>query len=186
MEDKQIVELYLNRDEEAIKQTQIKYGGYCYSIANNILGNNEDCQEVLNDTYLSTWNAIPPHKPTILSTFIGKITRRLSLNKYRDKNAKKRGGGEITLSFDELAECIADNHSIDKKLDEEYLTELIDAFLAKLKPIDRKIFVCRYWYFDSVKDIAERFSFSESKVKMNLKRTRDKLKEYLETQGVIV
>ena len=186
MEDKDIVNLYWQRDEQAIKQTQIKYGNYCYTIANNILFNNEDSQEVLNDTYLAVWNAIPDNRPTFLSTFIGKITRRLSLKKYRSKTAKKRGSGQSTISLDELEECIPDNNSIDKALNEQYLTELIDNFLQGLKTIDRKIFVCRYWYFDSIQDIAQRFHFTESKVKMNLKRNRDKLKDYLIKQGVFI
>ncbi|MBQ6478161.1 MAG: sigma-70 family RNA polymerase sigma factor [Erysipelotrichaceae bacterium] len=185
MEDLQIVELYWNRDEKAIEQSQQKYGNYCYSIAYNILHNSEDAQESLNDTWLAAWDAIPPHHPQILSTFLGKITRRLSLNKWRSMTAEKRGGGNFPLSLDELEECIPDQRSIDDRLETQYLSEAIDRFLAKLKEGERKVFVCRYWYFDSVKDIAERFGFSESKVKMLLKRTRDRLKEYLIKEGLV-
>ena len=185
MEDLQIVELYWNRDEKAIEQSQQMYGNYCYSIAYNILHNSEDAQESLNDTWLAAWDAIPPHHPQILSTFLGKITRRLSLNKWRSMTAEKRGGGNFPLSLDELEECIPDQRSIDDRLETQYLSEAIDRFLAKLKEGERKVFVCRYWYFDSVKDIAERFGFSESKVKMLLKRTRDRLKEYLIKEGLV-
>ena len=185
MEDLQIVELYWNRDENAIAESQQKYGNYCYSIAYNILHNNEDAQESLNDTWLAAWDAIPPHRPQILSTFLGKITRRLSLNKWRSLTAEKRGGGNFPLSLDELEECIPDRCSIKEQMELQYLTDAIDLFLSRLKESERKIFVCRYWYFDSVNDIAERFGYSESKVKMTLKRTRDRLKDYLIKEGMI-
>ncbi len=186
MEDLEIVELYWNRDETALKETADKYGNYCYSIAYGILYNNEDAQECVNDTYLGAWNAIPPHHPAVLSTFLGKITRRLSLNRRRNDNARKRGGGEITVSFDELEECIADDKTIREELEEQELAEVLNEFLAGLKENERKVFVCRYWYFEPVNEIAMRFMYSPSKVKMMLKRTRDKLKEHLEKRGVLV
>ena len=186
MEDKNIIDLYLDRDEKAIYETQIKYGGYCYSISYNILHNNEDCQECVNDTYLKTWNSIPPHMPSILSTYLGKITRNLSLDKYRKSKANKRLSNEFTLSLNELDECIASNSSIKEELDEEYLASKINDFLSKIKKEDRKMFVSRYFYFDSIEDISNRFEYSESKVKMSLKRTRDKLKEYLIKEGYVL
>ena len=186
MEDLDIVELYWNRDEQAIKETSAKYGNYCYSIAYNILYNNEDAQECVNDTYLGAWNAIPPHHPMNLATFLGKITRRLSLNKYRALHADKRGGNEVTLSFDELEDCIASENSVKDEVDAQQLAELINKFLGTLKENERKVFVCRYWYFESVNDIALRFFYTPSKEKMILKRTRDRLKEYLEKEGVLV
>ena len=185
MEDLEIVELYWQRNEEAIKETSKKYGNYCYTIANNILYNNEDAQECVNDTYLGAWNAIPPHHPNVLSTFLGKITRRLSLNKWREKNAIKRGNGEAALSFDELEECIPSNSSIKEELALKELSEAINTFLETLKVDERKVFVCRYFYFESIDEIAFRFSFTPSKVKMMLKRTRDKLKDYLVKKGVL-
>ena len=185
MEDLQIVELYWNRDEDAIVQTQQKYGNYCYSIAYSILHNNEDAQESLNDTWLAAWDAMPPHHPQILSTFLGKITRRLSLNKWRSMTAEKRGGGSFPLSLDELEECVPDRFSIDEQLETQYLSEAIDRFLSGLKEEERRVFVCRYWYFDSVAEIAQRFGYGESKVKMMLKRTRDRLKDYLIKEGMI-
>ncbi|MBQ3418933.1 MAG: sigma-70 family RNA polymerase sigma factor [Erysipelotrichaceae bacterium] len=185
MEDLEIVELYWQRNEEAIKETSKKYGNYCYTIANNILYNNEDAQECVNDTYLGAWNAIPPHHPNVLSTFLGKITRRLSLNKWREKNAIKRGNGEAALSFDELEECIPSNSSIKEELALKELSEAINTFLETLKVDERKVFVCRYFYFESIDEIAFRFSFTPSKVKMMLKRTRDRLKDYLIGKGVL-
>ena len=185
MEDLEIVELYWNRNEDALKETSAKYGNYCYSIAYNILHNNEDAQESVNDTYLAAWDAIPPHHPLVLSTFLGKITRRLSLNRWRSLTAQKRGGGEFPLSLDELEECIADDRSLRDTYDQRLLTEAIDEFLSTLKENERKVFVCRYWYFDPINEIAQRFAYSPSKVKMMLKRTRDKLKDYLVKEGVV-
>ena len=183
MQDFEIVQMYLDRNEQAINETKNKYGNYCYAIAHNILHNNEDSQEVVNDTYLATWDAIPPHHPLNLSTFIGKITRRLSLNKWRNENAQKRGGGQTALSFEELEACIPDNKSFKDELDAKILAESINGFLALLKPEQRKVFVCRYWFFESIEDIAKNFNYSQSKVKMILKRTRDNLKDYLIKEG---
>ena len=183
MEDSKIIDLYFARDEKAIYETQIKYGPYCYAIAYNILHNNEDCQECISETYLDTWNAIPPHRPSILSSFIGKITRRISIDKYRKINAQKRTNGELELSFDELEESIASDSSVQDKIDEKQLVDSINSFLATIRKDDRKVFVCRYFYFDSINDITSRFNCSESKVKMSLKRTRDKLREYLIKEG---
>ena len=185
MEDSKIIELYWNRDESAIAQTKEKYEAYCFSIARNILHNQEDAEDTVNDTYLATWNAIPPHHPLILSTFIGKICRNLSLNRWRSLSAEKRGGGQIAVSIDELEECIPDESSISKNLETRYLAETIDEFLAGLKESERKVFVCRYWYFDSIDAIAKRFGFTESKTKMMLKRTRDRLRDYLIKEGLI-
>ena len=185
MDDNKIVELYWNRDESAIAETRDKYGNYCFSIANGILHNREDSEESVNDTYLAAWNAMPPHHPLVLSTFLGKITRRLSLNRWRTLSAEKRGGGQTAVSLDELEECIPDEKSLRESLELEIIAECIDDYLGELKDIERKVFVCRYWYFDTIEDIASRFGFSQSKVKMMLKRTRDKLKEHLIKEGVI-
>ena len=153
MDDNKIVELYWNRDETAIKETKDKYSNYCFTIANNILHNQEDSEEALNDTWLAAWNAMPPHHPLILSTFLGKITRNLSLNKWRTLSAEKRGGGSTTVSLDELEECIPDERNIRESLEVEIIAESINDFLAGLKENERKVFVCRYWYFDSISEI---------------------------------
>ena len=186
MDDNKIVELYWNRDETAISETKNKYSNYCFTIANNILHNQEDSEEALNDTWLAAWNAMPPHHPLILSTFLGKITRNLSLNKWRKLSAEKRGGGLVAVSIDELEECIPDERNLRESLEAEIIAESINDFLADLKESERKVFVCRYWYFDSIEEIAKRFGFTQSNVKMMLKRTRDRLKDHLINEGVIV
>ncbi len=182
MEDKKIVELFLQRSEQAVTETQSKYGNYCYFIAYQILTNNEDAEESVNDTYIDAWNSIPPHKPAILSTFLGKITRRISIDRWRCRNAKKRGGGEIPLVLEELAECIEGNNSIEQELEQKRLTEVINTFVLGLPQTEQKVFLCRYWYMDSVYSICRQFGFSESKVKSMLYRTREKLKHVLEKE----
>ena len=184
MDDGRIIELYLQRDEAALSETESKYGPYCFAIANGILNNHEDAQECVNDTYLGAWNAIPPHKPAVLSTFLGKITRRLSLKKWRDQSTDKRGGGSVAASYDELAECIPSDKSVDDALDAEELKKTIDSFVESLPKDERRVFLRRYWYFDSIGDISERYGFGKSKVKMMLKRTRDKLALCLQEEGV--
>lgn len=186
MEDKDIVTLYRNRDETAIKETAAKYGKYCYSIAYNILYNKEDAEESVNDAYLNTWNSIPPHAPAVLSTFLGKVTRYVSLKRWRDMRAQKRGGGEVALVYEELSDCIPSGNDMDAALEAKELAILINAFLAKLPVTERRVFVCRYWYFDSISAISEQFGFSESKVKSMLFRTRTKLLNKLKKEGVII
>ncbi len=183
MNDQQIVVLYIQRDEQAISATSEKYGSYCTSIAKNILGSNEDAEECVNDTYLHAWNSIPPHKPNVLATFLGKITRNLSFNRYKHGKADKRGGGELPLVLDELAECLISDDSVEKAFEAKELTEAIDVFLSTLSKQKRDMFVCRYWYTDSISDIAERFSMKESAVTMTLTRIRIKLHDYLTERG---
>ena len=184
MDDAMIVELYWQRQERAIAETKTKYGAYCQTIAQRILNDRLDAEECVNDTYLGAWNAMPPHRPASLRTFLGKIARNLSLKRWRARSAAKRGSGEVALSLDELEECVAGAGSVEEHVEAEELARVIDAFLGGLSADDRRMFVCRYWYFDSVGDIAQRFGFSQSKVKMSLKRTRDKLATYLEQEGV--
>ncbi len=186
MDDTKIVELYWNRDEDAIAQTRDKYSNYCFSISHSILRNQQDCEECLSDTWLAIWNAIPPHHPLNLATFIGKICRRISLNKWRAMSADKRGGGEVPLSLDELEECIPDERSLRDTLEDKLIAESIDEYLSTLSETQRKVFVCRYWYFDSIEDISARFHFTQSKTKMMLKRTRDGLRDHLVKEGVII
>ena len=168
MEDKKIIELYWDRDESAIVETQKKYGNYCYSIAKGILRQREDAEEVTNDTYAGAWNCIPPHRPEILRTFLGKITRHLSLKRIREKMAQKRGCGEAELVLEELEECIPSASRVEQTMEEKELAEILNSFLEKLPVTQRRVFVCRYWYFDSVEDIAKHFGFGQSKVKMML------------------
>jgi len=182
MEDKKIIELFFKRDEEAIHQVMKKYQNYCFSIGKNILDNSQDVLEVLNDVYLALWDSIPPQCPESLSAYLGKITRNLSLSKYRYAKAKKRNGGMEEVSFNELEECIPDTF-FKKNCSQILLTDAINDFLSTLSNKDRHVFVCRYWYFDSIKDISKRYLISESNVKMSLKRNREKLKEYLVKEG---
>ena len=184
MDDAGIVELFWQRDEAALSEATSKYERYCFSIAHNILNNPEDAKECVNDTFLAAWNAIPPHRPDVLSTFLGKITRRLSLKKWRDASAGKRGGGSIAASYDELAECIPSDMSADEALDAEELRKLIDAFVDALDDDERRVFLRRYWFFDSIDDISGRYGYGSSKVKMMLKRMRDKLRARLEKEGM--
>lgn len=184
MEDVAIVELYWQRQERAIAETKTKYDAYCNTIAWRILNDALDAEECVNDTYLGAWNAMPPHRPTSLRTFLGKITRNLSLKRWRARSAAKRGAGEVALSLDELEECVPTADSAQEYLEAAELARMLDTFLGGLSADDRRMFVCRYWYFDSVAEIAERFAFTQSKVKMSLKRTRDKLAIYLEQEGV--
>ena len=182
MEDKKIVDLYIQRSEQAVTETQSKYGNYCFSIAYQILANNEDAEESVNDTYIDAWNSIPPHKPAILSTFLGKITRRISIDRWRTRNAKKRGRGEMPLVLEELAEGIEGNNSIEQELEQKRLSEVINTFVLGLPMMEQKVFLCRYWYMDSIDSICKQFGFSESKVKSMLYRTREKLKLVLEKE----
>lgn len=185
MDDRKIVELYWQRSESAIDHTQRKYGRYCNKIAYNILKNHHDAEECVNDTYVDAWNSMPPHKPNSLSAFLGKITRRISLDRWRRRNAEKRGGDDMTVAFDELAECIADESEWERA-SRETLALAISEFLEGLKEDERNIFIRRYWYFDTVEDISRVYGFSESKVKMSLMRTREKLAAHLEKEGIKV
>ncbi len=183
MEDSRIVALYWERSESAISETAAKYGKYCYSIAHNILSSHEDAQESVNDTYLAAWNAIPPHRPAVLSTFLGKITRRVAINKWRARNSEKRGGGEVVLALEELDGCVPSGFDVSRAAELRELGRMIDRFLATLGETERDIFVCRYWFLAPVKEISEKFAIGESKTKMLLLRTRQKLREYLVKEG---
>ena len=171
--------MYWERDQNAITETEIKYGNYCTSIAINILGNNEDAEECVNDTYMNAWNSMPPHRPTMLSTFLGKITRNLSFNRYKHNYADKRGGSEISAVLDELSECVSGNSNVEQEIEYKELVKAIDSFLDTLSPEKRSIFVCRYWYTDSISEIAKQFHMRENTVSMTLNRIRLKLKNYL-------
>ena len=155
MDDSKIIELYMDRSEQAISETARKYGRYCHYIAYNILHNDEDSEECVNDTYLRTWNSIPPKRPNKLQTFLGKITRNLSLNKYEKQSAEKRGSGQIPLILDELTECIPADRNSETLVEDMVIKETLDRFLENLSADARKIFVRRYWYMSSVKEIAE-------------------------------
>ena len=180
MNDSQIVELYFHRDQQAITCTREKYDRYCMTIANNILSSREDSEECVSDTYLELWNNIPPTRPVSLKAFAGRLTKN---------NALKRGGGETAACIDELAECLSlgtDPNSPEERLNHEHLVTCINRFLSGIKREQRIIFLRRYWYSSSVKEISESLGISESKVKVTLMRLREKLKEYLEREGVFI
>lgn len=183
MDDTQIVDLYWQRDENAIHETACKYGAYCMKISMNILSDPSDSAENVNDTYLGAWNAMPPHRPAVLSSFLGRIARNLALNKYKARHAEKRSADEFTLSLDELDICTPSGVSVEDEVGLSALTTHISAFLRELPADMRRVFVCRYFYADSVGDIAARFGFGQSKVKSMLLRTRLRLKDYLEKEG---
>lgn len=182
MEDQKIIDLYWQRSEQAIQETDSKYGGYCYSIAYNILTNREDSEESVSDTYFAAWRAMPPKRPGILSAFLGKITRHLSIDRWRRRTAEKRGG-EIVLALEELEDCISDGLSAEDAVQKKELTVFINRFLDALPETERNVFLCRYWYVDGVQDIADTLGFSVSKVNSMLHRTRQKLRRALEREG---
>lgn len=183
MEDSRIIELFFDRNEQAVRETDQKYGGYCYSIAYHILSNREDSEESVNDTYLSAWNAIPPRKPNPLAPFLGRIVRHISIDRWRKNGALKRGGGEMQLALEELRECVADQEGPEARLEQKELEGIVRKFVSGLRDIEQDVFVCRYWYLDSVADIAARFGFTENKVSMMLHRIRGKLQKRLKQEG---
>ena len=185
MEDERIIELFWQRSEEAIAQTDVKYGKYCRYIASNILHNKEDSEECVNDTYMKAWDTIPPTRPGILSAFLGRITRNISLDRYRMGHARKRGGGQIAYVIDELGECISTGDTPERIVEHQELVEILNKFLGNLNEEKRRIFMRRYWYMSSVKEIARDYKLTNSKVKMVLMRTRNELKEVLEREGLI-
>lgn len=182
MDDLKIIELYFDRNEQAIRETDAKYGKLCHSIAYNILTNHEDSEECVNDTYVGAWNAIPPTRPYNLMAFICKITRNLSLKRLEFLKREKRST-EVIISLDEFAEVMPDERYAPNVSDED-VGKLISAFLRSQKEYVRDIFIRKYFYFDSIKEIAKRYSFTESKVKNMLFYTRNKLKDYLIKEGV--
>ena len=182
-EDSRIIELYFERNESAVAETDKKYGAYCMTVSKNILGNEEDAKECLNDTYLAAWNSIPPKIPEKLSLFLGKITRNLSLNRYRKNETKKRGGGPADIVFDEIGEIISGSENPEEKFERKEIIGAVNEFLRTLPEEKRSIFICRYWYFDSIEDIAARFGKKESGIYSSLERTRKNLWKYLSERG---
>lgn len=183
MDDREIVNLYWQRDSNAIAETASKYGNFCKSIAQNILDNHEDAEECVNDTYLKTWNAIPPRRPDILSAFLGKITRNLSFDRFRHKHAQKRGSGEIELVLDELGECVSGADSTVQEVEKKELIREINRFLDTLPKEKCHLFLCRYWYAFPLTKIAKQFDMTESHVSVTLHRIRNKMKDYLTERG---
>lgn len=184
MDDTQILDLYWQRDEHAIHETNCKYGAYCYSIANHILHNHEDSEECVNDTWIRTWNSIPPSRPQHFSLFLAKITRNLSFNRFQAKTAQKRGEGEINFVLDELSECIATpSNDIESTYLLSELKSSINTFVHTLSKRDCNIFVRRYFFTESVAEIANHYGLTQNNVTVILSRTRNKLKKHLQKEG---
>ncbi|MGL4374196.1 MAG: RNA polymerase sigma factor [Turicibacter sp.] len=183
MEDEQIIELYIARSELAIIESKNKFGRFCKTIAFNILSNKSDAEECENDTYLAAWNTIPPTRPDKLSAFLGRLTRNIALSKYDYNTAQKRYG-KFDLILDELEELVSDGESIEAIYDALQTSKAISNFLRKINEENRVLFVRRYWYCESIADLAKRYGISESKVKSSLYRTRKKLKHYLQGEGI--
>lgn len=186
MTDEKIVELYWKRDESAIAQTQTKYGHYLTKIAYNILNDLEDSLESVNDTYMHAWKSIPPHRPNVLSTYLAKITRRVSIDVFRKKHREKRVPSEYTSSLSELEECISDTYTTEGAIEAQALAQAIGEYLKNLSKEGRTLFVCRYFYLDSLKDAAKYCGMSEAKAKSMLYRIRCELKEYLVQEGYLI
>ncbi len=184
MTDAQIIELYCLRSEHAISETAAQYGGLLYHISYNILHSHEDTEECVNDTYLKAWERIPPAKPNYLSVYLGRITRRISIDKWRYSSALKRGGNQLTLAVEELDRTLSTGETPEDGYLRKELTQTINAFLRGLPRDERNVFICRYWYLNSIAEISSSFGFSQSKVKSMLMRTRNKLKEHFEKEGV--
>lgn len=185
MQDSQIVKLFWDRNEEAIAQARDVYASYCTYIAQNLLHDPLDTEECLNDVLLSAWNSIPPQKPSNLKTYLGKLTRENAVDRLRKKTAQKRFSGIPAASLDELEEIIGEN-TVEAAITEKELSHLISVFLRSAREDERNIFIRRYWFYDSVKSISDRYGMGQSKVLVTLKRTRDKLAQYLKTEGYIV
>lgn len=186
MTDYEIINLYNERNQEAVSATQQKYGAYCMKIAVNILSNRQDSEECVNDTYLRAWNSIPPQFPEILKAFLGKITRNLSIDVMRKRKSRKRGAGEIELIFEELEECISGEDQIENAVIQAEIVEAINEFLAGLPYEQRKLFVKRYWYAESLASAAASLGMSESKAASALFRMRKRLRVHFNERGISI
>ena len=183
MLDTDIVELYWNRDESAITETQNKYERYLTKIAYNVLADFEDSKESVNDTYLAAWNSIPPHRPSVLSVYLGKLTRRISIDIFRKRNREKRKVSQYALSLEELGECVPASDGPEQAMDSKLLADAINKFLRSISEDARNAFIGRYYFLDPLKTVAGYCGMSEAKAKSLLFRTRCGLKEYLKKEG---
>ena len=181
--EREIIALYRSRDESAIQMTAEALGGYCYTVAYNVLNSREDAEECVNDTYLAVWNAIPPANPASLKSFVSSITRHLALNRYKEQNRDKRGGGQVPLALEELSEVVSDTEDIPADYARKELLESVTRFLRGCSPRDRGLFLDRYIRLEPTAVLAERYCVKEAQVLLILSRTRKKLKAQLEKEG---
>lgn len=184
MEDHAIVELYWQRSDSAILETEKKYGSYCHSIAYGICASHEDAEECVNDTWLKAWNLMPDKRPRLLSVFLGGITRNYAIDRYRSDTRQKRGGGETALALDELAFCVPAAEDTESLFEAGELERAIDSFTASLPETERRIFLARYWFVLPVAEIAARLDMSQSRVKSSLFRVRKRLRTFLKGEGL--
>lgn len=181
--DIELIRLYQGGAESAITESERRYGAYCRKIAMNVLEDPEDAQECVNDVWLKAWNGIPTEAPPNLQAYFGKLTRELAIDRWRRNHSEKRGGGEVALCLDELSECVPAKGDVETTVAQKELAQTLRRFVATLDETPRRVFVCRYWYFDTVPEIAARFGFTRSKVTSMLHRTRKQLKTYLKECG---
>ncbi len=186
MEDREIIRLYRDRDQRALAATAERYGAYCAAVARNILGDEQDVEECVSDVWLAAWNSIPSQTPVRLGAYLAGLTRNAALRRWRDGRRLKRGGGETALAYEELADCLPGGDEPSERLEARELAEFIRRFLAGLEAEERQAFLCRYWYFDSVEEIARRFGCSRSRVSSMLFRTRKRLRRELEKEGYFI
>ena len=186
MEDPEIIQLYWERSEQAIRESEGKYGPLCHAIAWNILAQEQDAEECVNDTWLHAWNAMPPQRPAVLSAFFGRLTRNLSLDRLRYNRAAKRGGSQVEAALEELEDCLPAPGRPEEHLDAAETAAAISRFLREQSALDRNLFLRRYWYLDSISTLAKRFHLSESQTKSRLHRIRLRLREALVREGVAV
>ena len=184
MDDRRIVELFLERSEEAILETDIKYGRYCHKIAFNVLGNDEDSEECVNDAYMRAWGSIPPNEPDSMASYIGRITRNLALDKLRQKQSDKRGNGEVPVVLDELAECVSGHDELERRQDSAEIAAAIDSFLDELNSVERGVFMRRYWMMEPIGDGANRDDISVARTTTMLFRLRNRLKKHFMKEGI--
>lgn len=185
MNDLQIIELYFRRDEKALQETAIKYGGFCYNMAFNILSIHEDAEECVNDTYLRTWESIPPEEPNCFKSWLARVVRNTSLDLWRKNHRKKRYAG-IEVLFDELEECIHSYANVEEEIEGKSLTMLLNKWLADLAQADRILFMRRYWYGEPLKNLAKSYKTTPADIANRMYRLRQKLKTELEKEGVII
>lgn len=183
MEDRHIIDLYWARDERAVEESKQSYGDYCFSIAQAILHNQWDAEEILSDAWVQAWNSIPPQRPNCLRQYLAKITRNLALNAYTARNTQKRKGDQVALALEELGECVASGGDVGENLAYQELRSAIMRFLQEEPQRNRNVFLRRYFYFDEVAQIAEKYSLTESNVLQILSRTRKRLKTHLRKEG---
>lgn len=184
MEDYMILDLFWARSEKAVTETSAKYGKFCTGISMQILHSEPDAEECVNDTWLHAWNSIPPSRPSILKAYLGKITRNLSLDRWKRNTAQKRGGSQVELMLEELGDCIPSVDSVQVEVETKAIAEIISRFLKEQQEMSRWLFVRRYWYGDSITELSQKSKMTESYVKTHLFRLRQKLKQRLEEEGV--